>query len=535
MKKILTALMLAGTVCAGAAYAEETPSLFASYNFGTDTVTVSGTAAEPKAMVSIVILPETVDIGSLTPESINENQYVTQQLRNESDGSFEIQVRLPESTEGGVYSVYAFCGDDELTSQFTYLNGDAVEELTEKLNSASESAAAEIIKENSEALGVEDDCLPYADEIAKMLCENRPSGGFEAAELISELDRCSAFALIRHGAELDGIIRRYGEAFGGDGEAELAALDEDGRESFVEAVKENENGGDSVEFLYRCILMGKLYDAPSYAAMGNYIEEYNEKSGLDADLEKAGTDVYKKLFDMKLRTFSELESKLASLLDSSSQNGGGSSPSGGGSHGGGGGGGVPSTNNGTEITKPSPAPEPGRENAYTDIENHWCRECIERLSEMGIISGYDDGSFKPDNYVTRAEFVKLIVTALDIPVSYDGSFSDVSESDWFGGYVGAAAERGIVNGYGSEFRPNDLIKRQDAAVIIYRITGGSGSDTNALYSDSADIADYAAEAVNALTAQGIISGSDGRFLPNNGTTRAEAAKLIDKMLEVGGV
>lgn len=549
MKKTIiaaAAALMSGMLCA---HAEGESVMYSTYDFSSDTVTITGSAAGMKAMISFIILPEGTEPDSLDPETINEEQYMTYQMRNESDGSFEAELQLPEGTEGGRYTVYAFCDGEELSSQLTYLSASEVESCVSRINSADAAGAAEVIRDNSVTLGVADECLQYVDEIAVMLKENQPSGGFTAESFISELNRCSAVVLIRHDAELDDIIRNYGAVLGTELSGEISALGDEYGESFIAAVKANANEGNSTQLLYRCIMMAKIANSASYVEMSSYLTQYNEETGLNADLSSATVDTYKELFNSDISTYSALRSRLSSLLASQPSGGGGSSGGGGGGGGGtvssdasssgtgGGGTSAPATSNGAGLSGQQQFPDEENTSsgeAYTDISGHWGRECIEKLSAMGIISGYEDGSFRPDDYVTRAEFVKLIVSALNIPETSGSSFSDVSETDWYYGYISAGAQRGIINGYGSEFRPNDQIKREDAAVIIYRVMGIEAAAEAADYTDAADIADYAAEAVNALTAAGVLSGSDGMFLPESGTTRAEAAAMIDRMLEHNG-
>lgn len=539
MKKILIAAILA--VISGMTCAQASESvMYSTYDFSTDTVTITGNTDNMKALISFILLPEETELESLTPESINQNKYVTYELRNESDGSFEVKLQLPVSAPGGKYNVYAFCGDETLSSQFTYLSGTEVEKIVDEINNSSAGGTAEIIRNNSLALGVDDSCIQYIDQIAEILKGNQPSGGFSAEEFISEMNRCSAIVLIRNDVDLDEIIRNFGAALGDELKGEIESLDDDLRKSFFEAVKVNEIDGDSVQFFYRCIMMSKIANSASYVEMSSYLNQYNKSTGMNADLSRANVNTYKSLFNSNITTYKALEASLKSFIDSQS-----SSTSGGGGGGGGGGGvssaatssgatpGKVAVSSGGTQNKPSQQDNDiSSEQTYTDISGHWAEECIKRLSEKDIISGYDDGSFRPDNNITRAEFVKLIISAMNIPESGSDIFTDVSENDWYYGCISAGAERGIIDGYGDEFRPNDQIIRQDAAVIIFRVLNIPATSETAIdYDDADDISDYAKESVNTLTAENILNGSDGSFMPGKQTTRAEAAAMIEKMLD----
>lgn len=189
--------------------------------------------------------------------------------------------------------------------------------------------------------------------------------------------------------------------------------------------------------------------------------------------------------------------------------------------------------------------------SFNDLkEEHWAYDAVKSLSERSLINGYEDGSFKPEQTITRAEFAKLIVgldSALAELSKRDNSenpilvretegtvsFADVASTDWFAGYVNQAASAGLVNGSDGYFLPDEKITRQDAALILYRTV----SYYNALsgvhvFDDRSSISDYARDAVQRLTVAGIISGTgENNFDPLSSLTRAQAAKLLQNAIE----
>ena len=201
-------------------------------------------------------------------------------------------------------------------------------------------------------------------------------------------------------------------------------------------------------------------------------------------------------------------------------------PSGGGSFGGS----APKPNNIPQTEVPDAGTVPG----FTDIANHtWAHSAITALSEKGVISGRGDNVFAPDDNVTRAEFAKMLVIALDIADNgKEISFNDVSHTDWFASYALIAAANGIVLGANGSFMPYSNITRQDAAVMIYRATTVPDG-TMPEFTDISSVADYAYDAVAALSSSGIIKGmNDGRFAPLSALTRAQAAVLLARVMEV---
>ncbi len=165
----------------------------------------------------------------------------------------------------------------------------------------------------------------------------------------------------------------------------------------------------------------------------------------------------------------------------------------------------------------------------TDIKNHWAKQYIEYGVEHSYINGYEDSTFRPEGLVTRAEFSKMINSAVGITKTSDTVFSDVEKSKWFYDDVRRAVYAGYVSGYSDgRFLPNNKISRQEAAVILYRLAvKGENKKDISTFSDGEKISDWAREAVFSIAGKGYISGDENkRFNPAQSLTRAQAAKLI---------
>ena len=177
--------------------------------------------------------------------------------------------------------------------------------------------------------------------------------------------------------------------------------------------------------------------------------------------------------------------------------------------------------------------------SFSDVTSeHWAYDYINTLIDKRIINGYDDGTFRPGNSVTRAEFVTLLQSAFRLTGEINATFDDVQEGAWYAQSVLTAASLGIVSGMGDgTFAPNTEISRQDMCVMIKNVVDlkGMGLDKkydSVTFTDSDDIADYAEEAINILKQAGVIGGyDDGSFRPLNAVTRAEAAKIIAVLIK----
>lgn len=189
------------------------------------------------------------------------------------------------------------------------------------------------------------------------------------------------------------------------------------------------------------------------------------------------------------------------------------------------------------IDNPKPIPDE-IQYAFEDMnEAQWANDAVKELLNGGIVSGDESGRFNPNSNITRAEFIKMIVGAVQKDAeSKEMKFSDVGENDWFYPYILNAYGRGIVNGLpDGSFGSNLPISRQDIAVIIDNIMKESEKNADEKsaksFADGEEIAGYARAAVENISAAAIINGyEDGSFRPENNATRAEAAMIVYKLL-----
>lgn len=174
---------------------------------------------------------------------------------------------------------------------------------------------------------------------------------------------------------------------------------------------------------------------------------------------------------------------------------------------------------------------------YKDIDNSWAKEYIQRLTSMGIVKGVDENSFNPTGYVTRAEIAKIISLALDLN-DKDSSiqFKDSTTiPHWAVNYINTIVASKIMIGYSdNEFKANKHITRAELAVILNRILKYKKSNSySTLFTDDNKITDWSRDSIYEMKALGIMSGyEDNSFRPNFSVTRAEACKVIVKLLEI---
>ena len=164
----------------------------------------------------------------------------------------------------------------------------------------------------------------------------------------------------------------------------------------------------------------------------------------------------------------------------------------------------------------------------------WARDTIETLAGAGILAGVDGTRFEPERPLTRAEFASLLVKALALREKGEPGelFSDVKTSSWYAGAVAAAAGAGLLQGYGDgTFRPEQKVTREEIAAVLARVMNLKPAGEKLSFRDSAKISPWAREAVAAAAAQGLVKGfPDGTFRPDAPAGRAEGAAMIYRVL-----
>ncbi|MBW4575304.1 MAG: family 10 glycosylhydrolase [Aphanothece sp. CMT-3BRIN-NPC111] len=183
--------------------------------------------------------------------------------------------------------------------------------------------------------------------------------------------------------------------------------------------------------------------------------------------------------------------------------------------------------------------------ALNDIQGHWAQPCIQQLVQRQIISGYPDGTFKPNSSVTRAEFAVLAGKAFpNAPVVRSGSnFADIPSNYWAKDAIARAYRAGFLSGYpGQMFKPNEKIPRVQVLVSLasglkYSPAQPVAGTLNAAFADASAIPDYGRNAIAAATEkQLVVNYPNVRTLnPNQQATRGEVAAFICQALGNSGV
>ncbi len=173
-------------------------------------------------------------------------------------------------------------------------------------------------------------------------------------------------------------------------------------------------------------------------------------------------------------------------------------------------------------------------NVFTDLYGHWAEDIIYALAEQGVVNGYDDGTFRPEDNITKGEFIKMMLEALGEEEDTAAMpYEDVTNSK-MSGYISRAYTLGITQGINSSdtiFGIDDSITRLEAAVLIGRYFKPTGSP--AAFTDTELIPSDLRGAVGAAAEFGVIHGmDDGSFSPYAELTRAEAAVISYRLNDI---
>lgn len=188
----------------------------------------------------------------------------------------------------------------------------------------------------------------------------------------------------------------------------------------------------------------------------------------------------------------------------------------------------------TDVTTPS---EIASADDFKDLDGFdWAKTSIDNLVKSGVLSGSGDGNYNPSNSVTRAEIAKMISLVFGLD-AVETDATDVPKDAWYNGFVGALKAKGIMSGYeDGSFKPENAITREEMAKLIVSAIGEDvlaqliGDVSESKFTDADEISDWALSAVNQLAALGVITGyEDGSFRPSQVITRAEAAVIIDRV------
>lgn len=179
--------------------------------------------------------------------------------------------------------------------------------------------------------------------------------------------------------------------------------------------------------------------------------------------------------------------------------------------------------------------------SFRDIENHWASLFINALAQRRILNGYLDGTFRPDNPVSRGEFAAMMGAIINLPVKREYiAFKDIPDNYWARNAIRRIYETGVMTGYPDQtFRPNDRVSRADVLVVMINALGIASQFSPELvgrlaqiYEDAANIPSYAINSIAIASGNGLVVNYPNIKLlnPQTGATRGDVAVMMYQAL-----
>lgn len=521
-----------------------------------------------------LIISGSIGSGEMTPVTVHISEYaatssatppvfskqntplVSELLFTGENGALSGTIPLSGVFKNNKYTVHFYSNEDNgsdfyTANHFVCFNPESPEaaEAVRRINDASEIDFAtykNAISMNGMSLGIDlseyTEYFDYAADITFSLISKMTGGKYTPISFRDNFFGSIAASMIKTNGDVNGAISNYFANFGTTYDA-YSALSSGEKETLDTLLK----GAD-----YKSAILSDIYNemlsvskVRTEADLEKFIKKVTENSifGVSTNDETflkispsyrnlvfndmfAERNTYTSSKDV-LNSFNKNTLSILSLYPQNTTNN--STPS------------APSgptsttVSSGTNILMPDDStnkPGGAMQTAFNDTKGHWATESVNYLVSLKAISGYPDGSFKPDDSVTRAEFAKIVCNAFGIAGGYKAIYDDVSENDWFAQSVCALSQINIINGYNSSFTPNSNIKREDAAVILHRLLtylNISQSGSKSSFNDMNSISDYALASVEKMSEAGIINGDENSmFNPLKTLTRAEAAAIIHR-------
>lgn len=487
--------------------------------------------------VAVTVYPEQEK--RLGADLINACRAVSRIFYSKENQELKITLPLPREMPGGTYAVRISCEFFEELRVFNHINSKLSKQALEKLNSAANAAEfAEILRQNMTALGIDENILgQYSPQLENDLFSQREiyfKDGYDTEGFNITLNSLAAqYRIKAAGADIDSLLRRYADMLK-ISYADYSGLDAECKNYFEDCIRKLDSAKEPLYRFYElCIVKAKLAAAKRYQEFRAVTEENAGILEITVTVSENAAEVFKLFYERRDEILSDI-SKAAQIFeecekvvrDKKSDSSG--SSSGAGSY---------WVRSEETRTNPQQTPQPTtlpEVNTLYDVEGHWAENVILSLFEKRIVSGYEDGSFRPDMPVSRAEFIAMTVAALELKAQGGAAeFADVRAGSWYYDAVRCAASCGVIYGTDGMLYPTQEITRQDAAVILWRAlkSRGYSPDGLAYFEDRDSISDYAYDAVYLLAGAGIIHGFDDCFMPLESTTRAQTAQLLSTALE----
>jgi len=547
---IFSALVLLSTSAMGADIHD------VQYDLETSTVTISGKTENKSETVTLEILQpgiEVEDLNNIEISNINQYIYRVDETEPNADGTFKFEFGMKANTGDYITRIYGQPEDNVLlyVSYTEYI--DAFDSINSETTTQPEQIV-DIIDTKGNLLGLvnsyytnfdDNEKLKVASKILKdRNSQTEPDKKFkDSKSLIRSYNIATVLEAMRSTENVDFEILENNKELLGIVDCSAykvyESFSESEKSSLVQVLKgiEYTDVDKFIEAFIEKTVFIKIKNTENYKDLYDILKDNNDVLGLNMDTFERLSEYNQSVVLRKItgNSYSDTEGlkkafngAISSLNQSNTSGGSGGGGSSSGSH-----------KQGPTIKESPIINTTEKSKPFDDLSNvAWAEESIMSLFEKGIVSGKEQGKFYPMDFVKREEFVKMLISGLNIDTSTEtNNFKDVDINMWYAPYVLEANKKELVNGIDdNKFGVGLNITRQDIVTILYRTSQmlriEFPSDMNKEFVDRDEISEYAKKAVESLSSCGIINGNEyGEFLPQNNATRAEAAKILEGFLK----
>lgn len=522
MKKITATILiafslLAGTVCAMAADSAEF-----SFDVLSDELQIKiNNSTVSSYAVNAIVLPR--ENTTLSQSVIESKAVAVKGFTSEKKTESEIKVILKENRENGKYMIHVFSDGIKSMQNLVLMKSDSVTALYNELNAGKNSGEiTAFLDTHMSDFAIEDS--EDTQRIGKYIYSMYKAGKSDVQSVYRELSKIILFTdFQKNNMNFSALEKQSGIYFkneifqnGSLTSAQKDALvvllsNETDTDTDLDSIIEDRTFAAAVQTVsdsdsLKTLVENKFDSDERLDSYKNIKNDY--KQGLIID------EIYKNKNSFK--TSEEVIKKIKELSDNpkngeSESTGTDKRPS--------------APTGGATVKGDSGA---NASSSFADIDNHWAKDVINSAKKLSVVNGDGNNNFYPDRNVTRAEFVKMIVSLSKwSKIDKKSRFNDVFAEDWYAPYIEAAAEKGIVGGFDGSFRPNVAITREDAVVILDRLIGENSTDAQSEeFEDIYEVSDYAVESIYKMTRMNILQGYNSLIRPKDNITRAESVALV---------
>lgn len=511
------------------------------YDVGTREVTISGTAS-PDSVISMMVITDEAGDAVVTPENVQDIVFAAFQVKADARGNYTKTFTFDTKPNEDWYTVTVYSKKDSDSETTRFYMPASSEEMLSEFDEAGVDGMYAVVEKYAVTYPIlvvemDDYKEEYRTEISAAIVEQKPFASN------NEIEDAIKYALgtvnLKHcdAEEMDGFLSRYSGILEIELDEDYDDIKDEMSELFTDLRRQYPTK-DIDDLVNEAMAVAAVNNADR-SDIEDVLRRYDHVFDVDLDAfdKYESLDIAKALYDKGYTKAADVEEDFDERVKALKKANSSSDKNSGGNWKGNAGGGY-STDDKIRVDSDLYTDSVEvYQLPFTDLDNvEWAKEYIKKLYARGIVTGISENLYDPEAPVKRSEISKMIVKVLETEIVIgENPFADVPEDAWYTEFVINAYENGLITGYDGKFNPENNILRRDLALIVSRALEANGYSimAGASFNDITADDEYAKAAIESLAAYGVIDGKgNGNFAPSDYVTRAEAAKIISNMVEV---